>query len=130
MIETKTIWDDSGFDCDHCGGEVSRRTDKETGLPDKVCYQCMQCGCQWKLAGDVQRVGHGRACAKAARERAGTNPLTFLQSPRVMVLLGIILLLVLIRFGGFGIIRPLIPLAIIGYVVYRIHRYGQERMWW
>lgn len=130
MIETKTDWDDSGFDCDHCGGEVSRRTDRETGLPDKVCFQCMQCGCQWTAAGSVQRVGHGRHCAKAARERAGTSPLTYLQSPPMMALIGVILLLVLIRLGGFGALRLLIPLALIGYVAYRVHQYGQERMWW
>ncbi len=65
MIETNTKWKDSGFDCDHCGGEILERTDRETGQADFICYQCRECGCQWTLSGDVLRVGSGTHCKAA-----------------------------------------------------------------
>ena len=34
-IETITLWEDAGYDCDHCGGRILRRTDRETGLRDR-----------------------------------------------------------------------------------------------
>ena len=69
-IETSTTWDDAGYDCDHCGGRILRRTDRETGLRDRTCYQCEQCSCQWTLARQPLRVGTTSACRAAQRQRA------------------------------------------------------------
>jgi predicted RNA-binding Zn-ribbon protein involved in translation (DUF1610 family) len=69
MIETSTDWEDSGFDCDHCGGEILKRIDHETGRADQISYQCRECGCQWAIGGDVIRIGEGTYCQAAARAR-------------------------------------------------------------
>ena len=69
MIKTSTDWEDSGFDCDHCGGEILKRTDHETGRADFISYQCAKCGCQWAEGGDVLRIGHGAYCRSAQRRR-------------------------------------------------------------
>ena len=134
MIETKTSWEDSGYDCDHCGGEITKRTDYETGQPKRVCYQCKQCGCQWNLKGDAIRVGNGPYCRASQRERAGTPPGEFLLSPRVLIILGIVLLLAVARFGGFGalfsLFRLLIPLAVVGIIIYYVVKFGREQEWW
>lgn len=134
MIETKTEWQDSGYDCDHCGGEIAKRIDKETGQPDSVCFQCKKCACQWSIAGDVLRVGHSRQCRTAQRERAGTKPGEFLLSRRVIIILAILALVAVARFGGFGALfaltRLLIPLAAIALVVSLVVRYGREQEWW
>jgi len=36
VIVTSTEWADAGYDCDHCGGRILRRTDHETGLRDRA----------------------------------------------------------------------------------------------
>ena len=134
MIETGTSWEDSGFDCDHCGGEIAKRTDHETGQPDQICFQCKQCGCQWDLDGQAIRVGNGPYCQAAQRDRSGTRPGEFLLSPRVLIILGILALLLLARFGGFGaifaLLRYLPILAILGLAVFYLVRFGREQEWW
>lgn len=134
MIETSTSWEDSGFDCDHCGGVIAKRTDRETGQPDRVCYQCKQCGCQWSLNGQVTRIGSSQYCEAAQRERLGTKPLDFLLSGRVLIVLGVLLILVVARFGGLAalgvILRFLIPIALAAIIVIYVVRFGREQEWW
>jgi hypothetical protein len=131
MIETKTTWQDSGYDCDHCGGRVLERTDSETGQPARVCYQCEVCGCQWTLSGDMLRVGQRRACADAAKAREDV-PVTYTPDRRrwlywAAVILG---LLFLLRFGGFAFIYGLIPLLLVGGTLYLVLQFGKEQQWW
>ncbi len=134
MIETKTSWSDSGYDCDHCGGEISKRTDRETGQPDRICFQCKQCGCQWDLTGNVERVGSGPHCKTAQRQRAGTNPLEFLLSRRVLIIIGILAFLAVLRLGGlailFTLLRFLIILGIAALIIFFVVRFGSEQEWW
>ena len=133
MIETDTIWKDSGFDCDHCGGEIAKRIDRETGQPDRTCLQCKQCGCQWTLAGNVERVGNGPDCQAAQRDREAA-PTQFSLSRPVWIAIGILAFLVLLRFGGFSLLfallRYLVPLGLVGLVVFYIARHGREQEWW
>lgn len=134
MIETGTSWEDSGYDCDHCGGEIVKRIDREAGQRDKVCLQCKKCGCQWTPTGAVQRVGSGRHCKRAQREKAGTRPTDFLLSPRVLIVLGILLLAAVARFGGFAslfmLLRLLLPLGVLALIGYYVVRFGREQEWW
>lgn len=132
MIETETTWNDSGYDCDHCGGQILERTDQETGQPARVCYQCEVCGCQWQLDGDVLRIGSMPSCQRAQRVRIASqqkepvNPTTMW----LAVAGGILLLLGIIYFGGLVAVRFLLPLAIAVFVVRAIYQMGKERMWW
>jgi len=134
MIDTGTSWKDSGYDCDHCGGEIAERTDHESGQPDRICFQCKKCGCQWTPAGAVLRVGSKRGCRAAQKERVGTKPLDFLLSPRVLVILGILLLAAVARFGGFAALfsltRLLLPLGLVAIIVLSVVRFGREQEWW
>ncbi len=132
MIETETTWKDSGYDCDHCGGQILERTDVETGQPARVCYQCQVCGCQWQLDGDVLRIGNLNSCRRAQRVRIkseSSEPLNVNQL-RLVVGVGILLLLGIIYFGGLLAIRFLIPAAIALFVFRAIYQLGKERMWW
>ncbi len=134
MIETSTTWEDSGFDCDHCGGEIAKRIDRETGQPDRICYQCRLCGCQWSLNGRVTRIGSGQYCHAAQREQSETKPLDFFLSTRVLIVLGILLLLAVVRFGGLAalvaLLRFLLPVALAAVIVIYVVRYGREQEWW
>jgi len=130
MIQTETIWSDSGFDCDHCGGEVVKRLDRESGMPDRTCYQCKQCGCQWSPAGDALRVGVGPLCEAAQAKREGKPVSSVLRTRLVQFVGGFILILVVMRFGGFALIRFLFPLILLGLAVFLIVRFGQEQEWW
>ncbi len=114
-IETDTTWQDAGYDCDHCGGRILRRTDRETRLRDRVCYQCEQCSCQWTLARQPLRVGTTSACRAAQRQRAaeaeeGSVP----YSRWLLMALGAVVVLGLLRFGGGALARALLPLLLVG----------------
>ena len=114
-IETTTTWEDAGYDCDHCGGRILRRTDRETGLRDRTCYQCEQCSCQWTLTRQPLRVGTTSACRAAQRQRAaeaeeGGAP----YSRWLVVALGAVVLLGLARFGGGALLRGLLPVLLVG----------------
>lgn len=143
MIDTDTTWKDSGFDCDHCGGEILERTDRETGQADFVCYQCRECGCQWSLGGDVLRIGTGTHCKVAQRERQRQNEpeglpeilgnfddWTSLLSKSIWVLLALIAGVMLLRFGGAVVIRYLLPIAVIAVGGFFLIRYGKTQSWW
>lgn len=131
-ISTETTWEDSGYDCDHCGGEILLRTDRETGQPDAVCYQCRECGCQWTLSGDVQRVGSLSNCRTAYKDRVDTPPVNWqdLLSRRLWVILALVAGVVLLRFGGGAALRFLLPLLLIGVAAFLLVRYGRTQMWW
>ena len=132
MIEAKTSFEDSGYDCDHCGGRVFIRTDKESGQPTKQCYQCELCGCQWQLSGAVLRVGQQASCKQAQRERtAAFEDSEFLPFSPVLLVVGVVLLLILFVYvGGVVAIRFFIPITIAVVVVFAGYRFGKEKMWW
>jgi hypothetical protein len=132
MIETETTWKDSGYDCDHCGGRVLERTDRETGQPARVCYQCEICGCQWTLSGDMLRVGSRTACSQAAKVREDNLPADYNPNRRRWFYWAavVLALLFLLRFGGFAFIYGLIPILLLGGAVYLIMQFGKEQQWW
>jgi len=131
-INVETKWDDSGYDCDHCGGRILKRIDQETGRKAEMCYQCELCGCQWTLSGDVSRIGRLQSCHQAQRERRASHQTSnsFPVSPVLLAVGGGLLLLLLIYFGGLVAIRFLIPIAIAVFVAVAVFRFGRERMWW
>ena len=123
MIETSTSWEDSGFDCKYCGGEVFKRTDRETGRPARSCFQCKQCGCQWTLDGDLLREGNGPAweAAKKAGQTAVSSDQSFWQKNMLWLIVGFIGLLVLLRFFPV-LLRLAVPVLIVaglGWLIYR-----------
>lgn len=132
MIETKTSWNDSGYDCEHCGGQILERTDVETGQPARVCYQCQACGCQWKLSGEILRVGNASSCRRAQRVRAkaqverGIDPIKL----RLIVVGTVLVLGAMFFFGGLTAIRFLVPVGIAVFVFWTVYQMGKERMWW
>ena len=132
MIEAKSSFEDSGYDCDHCGGRVLIRTDKETGQPVQQCYQCEACGCQWELSGGVLRVGHSTKCKQAQRERAAVRENSqLLPFSPIFLIVGYVVLLILLLFvGGIVAIRFLIPITIAVVVALAAFRLGKEKMWW
>ena len=120
-IETSTLWEDAGYDCDHCGGRILRRTDRETGLRDRSCFQCEQCSCQWTLERRPLRVGKTSACRAAQRGRASAAETA--QPPYVrwlLIGLSVVVLLALLRFGGGVGLRAVLPLVLlaVGGLVY------------
>jgi hypothetical protein len=127
MFETKTTWEDSGHDCNHCGGEVLQRTEQMPDGTTAVSLQCRECGCRWSLAGEWLQVGNGRACRAAHREQKGEPGQL---SRRLLTILGVVLLLVIARYGGIGLLRYLIPLVILGAVAWTIHKVGREYHLW
>lgn len=138
MIETETTWEDSGFDCDHCGGEILKRTDHETGLPDHTCFQCRACGCQWALSGELERVGKGTYCKAAARQSGEAESfdlgdladLANKLSKNLWILLAIIAGVLLLRFGGVIVLRYVLPVILLGVGAYLLLRYGRTQSWW
>ncbi len=130
MIETKTTWKDTGFDCDHCGGVILRRTDIETGQPKRVCYQCKVCGCQWRTNGDVLRIGTGPDCRAAQEERMAEVVEESQLSRRFVIILGIVAFLLIARFGGIMALRVLIPLGLAVVILIALARFAREKGWW
>lgn len=130
MIETKTTWKDTGYDCDHCGGQILRRTDSETGQPKRVCYQCKVCGCQWRTNGDVLRIGSGPDCRTAQEARMGQTRDEGQLTRRFVIILGIVALLLILRFGGILALRLLIPLGLAIVILIALTRFAREKGWW
>ncbi|HOU42056.1 MAG TPA: hypothetical protein PK829_12395 [Promineifilum sp.] len=124
-IYISTEWADAGYDCDHCGGRILRRTDHETGLRDHTCLQCEQCRCQWTLARHPLRVGTTPACRAAQRRRAKAVE-TLGMLPRWMIIvLAVVVVLALARFGGvfLRLGAPAVLLVVVAAVVtYRRRR--------
>lgn len=131
MIQTKTTWEDSGYDCDHCGGVILKRIDYESGQPKQECYQCRQCSCQWSLDGEPLRIGNHSSCRSAQRMRAEESVRQGgVISRPILIVLAVAALLLVVRFGGFMALRFLIPLALGAFVVFSLVRYGREQEWW
>lgn len=132
MIETKTTWEDSGYDCDHCGGQIFQRTDYETGQAPRICYQCRACGCQWTMDGSLQRIGSLASCKVAGRRRVrAEDDGSGLNVPRWLWMVAVVLFfLVAIRFGGLAALRFLVPLALGALAVRYAYQLGREREWW
>lgn len=130
-IEVHTSWSDSGYDCDHCGGRILQRTDRETGRPLKICFQCEACGCQWTPEGDVLRVGRAPHCRQAQRQRrAIQHQQTAVFPAWLWVVGGGLILLLIIWIGGLMALRFIIPVAIAALVATAVYRFGRERAWW
>lgn len=124
-IETSTLWEDAGYDCDHCGGRILRRTDRETGLRDRVCFQCEQCSCQWTLERRPLRVGKTPACRAAQRERAADVEAVGPPYARwLLIALGVVVVFGLLRFGGGVALRAALPLLLLaaGVLAFRYYR--------
>ncbi len=126
VIVTSTEWADAGYDCDHCGGRILRRTDHETGLRDRACLQCEQCSCQWTLERHPLRVGTTPACRAAQRRRAkAVEALSML--PRWMIIvLAVVVVLALARFGGV-LLRVVAPAVVTAVVVAAVVYYQRRR---
>lgn len=129
MIETETSWKDSGYDCDHCGGEIAVRIDQETNQRTRQCYQCRQCGCQWSMNGNALRTGNMPECALAQKSRMNNDWKRFLSSRWLMILVGTVLFLIVLRFAWF-MFRLLIPLLVIALLIFLIIRLGKQQAWW
>lgn len=126
-IETSTLWEDAGYDCDHCGGRILRRTDRETGLRDRSCFQCEQCSCQWTLERRPLRVGKTPACRAAQRGRAYAAETA--QPPYVrwlLIALGVVVLFALLRFGGGVGLRAALPLVLLAGLVLVVRYYSRR----
>lgn len=129
VIETKTNWDDSGYDCQFCGVKIYKRTDHETGRSPRSCFQGEH-GCQWSLDGKLMRVGSHPDCQRLQREgvfqESQSNPI-----PNwVWIVVGAIFLLLILRFGGIVALRLLVPMALGGIVIMYLYRLGRDRQWW
>ncbi len=127
MFETRTTWEDSGHDCDHCGGEVLRRTEALPNGTMDVSFQCRDCNCRWTVKGKWLQVGNGRSCQTAYRQNKSEGSQ---YSRRLFMILGVALLLAAARFGGIGALRYLLPLAVIGLIVWTALRLGREYHLW
>ncbi len=129
MVEVETTFSDSGYDCDHCGGQVLLRTDKETGQPVRVCYQCQECGCQWSRQGEVLRVGRMSSCHEALKEREKIHSESNFPAltPILITISVVILILMLISLGSLVAVRFLIPIAIAIFVGWKIYELVKEK---
>lgn len=135
--EEKTNLEDSGFDCDHCGGEILISRALTTGRPLLGYYLCKNCGCEWTLKGDVIHIGTGQDCKASQRKRMGGGALHLPQLSDIsiwqraaLIIGGLILFLVLLRFGGLMLFRLLLPLLVIGLLIYLVFKLGREQEWW
>jgi hypothetical protein len=129
-IETKTDWEDSGYDCQLCGVKLYKRTDTEIGQPTKTCYQGEH-GCQWALNGELIRVGSHPDCQKLQRQQRELEASPTVPIPNWVwgvVIVGFILLV--LRFGGIVALRFLVPIALAGVTAFYLYRLGRERQWW
>lgn len=129
MIETKTHWEDSGYDCQFCGTKIYKRTDHVTGRTARACFQG-EYGCQWSLDGKLIRIGSHPECQRLQRQQASP------ESPSMSIpvwawgIVSIIFLFLIVRFGGFVSLRFLVPVALVGVTLVYVYRLGRERHWW
>lgn len=132
MTRRDIKWEDSGFDCDHCGGEILKRTHQT--IPEKEQYfQCSQCGCRWSVGGDIIRVGDSPHCQHTGYQRPSLP-----QDKRIWWAVAAIgFLLLFFRFGGmailgFGValVRFLIPLGILVLIGMAIYWLGRQQGFW
>lgn len=141
MSVKKNDWIDSGFDCDHCGGEMLRLNARRPLHPNDPYYRCHTCGCEWTRRREITRLGDGPHCHLAQGQRLSSTPTAtpadwlarLKQTPRWLRVVAVVLLLLLaLRFAAFSfmLLRLLVPLVLVGLALYLIHRFGQEQRWW
>ena len=130
MIETKTNWEDSGYDCQLCGVKIYKRTDMESGRSAKTCYQGEH-GCQWSLQGDLIRVGSHPDCQRLQKQQRELESSPTVAIPNwVWGIVVVVFLLMVVRFGGIVALRFLVPIALAGVTGFYVYRLGRERQWW
>ena len=129
MIETRTTWDDSGYDCQHCGVKIYKRTDYETGRSPRTCFQGER-GCQWSEDGRFLRVGNHPNCRKLHRRGVLDEPKPTRVPTWVWTVAGVLFLLLVVRFGGLAALRLLVPIALAVAALLFVYRLGRERQWW
>jgi len=129
-IATSTTWEDTGYDCDHCGGRILKRTDRETGLADRSCFQCERCSCQWTLEHRPLRIGRTPACRLAQRQRAAEADPLEPYSRWLLIALSAVLLFGLVRFGGGAVLRVAAPAAAAAVAAFLVMHLGRQRGWW
>lgn len=135
--EQKTNLEDSGFDCDHCGGEILISRKITAGRPLPGYYLCNRCGCEWTLKGDVIHIGTGKDCKVSQRKRMAGAAVQLPELSEIsvwrraaLIMGGVILLLVLLRFGGLMLFRFLLPFLVIGLLIYLVFKWGRGQDWW
>lgn len=132
MTRRGTTWQDSGFDCNHCGGEILKRAHRT--IPEKEQYfQCSQCGCRWSVEGEILRVGNQPYCQRRGYQR----PYLPTNNRLWWGLAIAVLLLIFLRFGGLGMLGAIFTLLrflvllslpiLIGLVIYWV---GQKQGFW
>lgn len=131
VIKTSTTWEDTGYDCDHCGGRILKRLDRETGQPDRACFQCEACSCQWTLDRRPLRVGTKANCRVAQRDREAEGETPAAPYARWLLwALGALVLFVLLRFGGATLVRLALPVVLLGVLIAVVVRVGKQQGWW
>ena len=128
MTRRDITWEDSGFDCDHCGGEILKRS--HITIPEREQYfQCNQCGCRWSVGGDIIRVGGGPFCQHQGYQRPSLPTDKRIWGAVIIAAL----LLILFRFGFaamFTLVRFLIPLGILILIGMAIYWVGRQQGFW
>lgn len=152
MTKKETLWEDSGFDCHYCGGEIYKRIEWEPGLDKITSYQCRQCQCQWSLEGVViqagkevnRQAGEGQTAVHFPQPAqqpqvaplVPVKPMTSVSKSHTVAnwiiggLLGLITFLVLIRFAGPLVFRFFIPALLVGMIIYLTFQLGRQQRWW
>lgn len=129
-METRSHWEDSGYDCDLCGGQIFRRTDEEL-LAVTAYYQCRNCGAQWSLNNKLLRAGD--SSKQRPKRSFGHNKPFELNWPNwVWLVIGFVAMFLFFRAGSVGalILRYAVPavfVVVAGLVVFRL---GRELEWW
>ena len=143
MSDKETLWEDSGFDCNHCGGEIHKRIDRELGHHKTTSFQCRQCQCQWSIHGALLTVGNSPTCQTEVRTAVRKRPKpkqiapaiptipTQWISPRLLAIVAAVFVgLFLLRFAGGLVFKFFFPALILGVIVYLVFRMGQQQEWW
>ena len=134
-LDTRTIYDDTGRDCDHCGGVIMKRTDRQRGRRDLVTFQCDQCECKWTNDGRKMRAGKLPICKKEFRRGRGKDEVDDGKdmSPIVQTLLaigGIALFIFILVRGGIFALRLMVPIVLLVLVGVVGFRWGRENGRW
>lgn len=129
-METRSQWEDTGYDCNFCGGQIFKRTDQEpTGLKSSY-YQCELCGAQWSMTNQLIREGD-RMPQRGTRPPAGRTEGRQVAS-WVWLVLGFGAMFLLMRASVVGalLVRFLIPVLFALVVSLVLFRLGREMEWW
>ena len=152
MTKKETLWEDSGFDCHHCGGEIYKRIEREPGFDKTTSYQCRQCNCQWSTEGVLIQVGNSADCRAGVQQTAVNQPHSTKRPPTTTLapvkptpiatqnhhlsnwiiggLLTLIVILALIRFAGALVFRFFVPALLVGVILYLVFQLGRQQRWW